>query len=415
MAGPNLPQLAWRNVWRNRRRTLLTLSSIAFGTMCAVLFTAIGDANWADMIELAARMGGGHVSIQHAEFQDKPTLTRSLVAGPALQARLLADPEIEQVVPRIAGHMMVATAGQSYGAAFIAIDPAQESLRTFSLLEAIEEGRMFESADEKGIILGAKLAENLRARLRSKIVYTATDKSGEIIYGVARVTGIVRTGAPSLDASLTLMPLETMREVLGYGPQESIKLALFLRDQRAAKSVAARISDVLPQPAVALPWYESQAELASFIAMKVAGAQFMDVVIMLLVAAGIFNTLFVSVMERLREFGVLLAIGLEPQSLFWMVMWESLWLAMVGLVAAGVVTAAPYWYMATKGIDVSAAIGADGGEIAGVAMNMVMKAGIYTENLVVIVAAVVIATLLSGIYPAWRAARVEPVDAIRLV
>jgi ABC-type lipoprotein release transport system permease subunit len=415
MAGPNLPKLAWRNVWRNRRRTLLTLSSIAFGTLCAVLFTAIGDANWASMIELAARMGGGHVSVQHPEYLDTQTLTRTIVAGPELQKRLLADPAVEALVPRISGHMMVATAGQSYGAAFLAVDPARESLATLSLLEAIEEGQMFESADDEGIILGAKLAENLRAKLRSKVVYTATDKSGEIIYGVARVTGIVRTGAPSVDASLTLMPLDTMRGVLGYGPRESITLALFLRDQRSAKSVSERIAATLPRAAVAVPWYETQAELASFIAMKVAGARFMEAIILLLVAAGIFNTLFVSVMERLREFGVLLAIGLEPASLFWMVMWESFWLAIVGLVAAAFVTAGPYWYMATKGIDLSAMVAAETSEVAGVAVSMVMKAGIYQENLIMIVFAVVSATLLSGIYPAWRAARIEPADAIRLV
>jgi ABC-type lipoprotein release transport system permease subunit len=415
MAGARLPRLAWRNVWRNRRRTLLTLSSIAFGTMCAVLFTGIGDSNWAQMIDLAARMGGGHVSVQHAEYHDTPTLSRSVVATAKLRERLLADPDVLRLVPRIAGHLMVATAGQSYGAAFIAIDPAQESLETFSLLDALAEGRMFESADEKGIIIGAKLAENLRARLRSKIVYTVTDKQGEIIYGVARVTGIVKTGAPSVDASLTLMPLETMREVLGYGPDENVQLAVFLGDQRAAESTAARLVEALPPNAVALPWYESQAELAGFIAMKIAGAQFMEVVIMLLVAAGIFNTLFVSVMERRREFGVLLAIGLAPASLFWMVMWESLWLALVGLLAAALVTAGPYWYLATTGIDMSEALGAGSSEIAGVALNMVMKAGIYPENLAMIVSAVVIATLLSGIYPAWQAARVEPVDVIRLV
>ena len=94
MAGPNLPQLAWRNVWRNRRRTLLTLSSIAFGTLFAVLFTGIGDSNWAEMIDLAARMGGGHVSVQHAEYLDTPSFSRSVVVSDELRQVL----EIEGLV-----------------------------------------------------------------------------------------------------------------------------------------------------------------------------------------------------------------------------------------------------------------------------------------------------------------------------
>ncbi len=136
---------------------------------------------------------------------------------------------------------------------------------------------------------------------------------------------------------------------------------------------------------------------------------------MLLVAAGIFNTLFVSVMERVREFGVMLAIGFSPARLFGLVMFESLWLALVGLALGAVVTAGPYWYMAEVGVDIAAQLEISGPEVAGVAMTPIMHAGIYLDHLVTIVLAALAATLLSGVYPAWSAGRVAPVESIRIV
>jgi ABC-type lipoprotein release transport system permease subunit len=409
-----LPSMAWLNLWRNRRRTLLTLSSIAFGVTLAVLFTGIGDSNWREMIDLAARLGGGHVSIEHREFLDTPILKHTIRSGSALREIALADPDVERVVTRIAGQIMLSTAGQSYGAGFIAFDPAEEDITTLSLLEAIDEGELFETSRDGGIILGRRLAENLNARLGSKVIYTLTDKDGEIVYGVTRLSGIATTGAPTVDAGLCLLPIDTIREALGMADDEATQIALFLADQRDADAVAARLAKPGPE-LIALPWHRSRPELAGFIAMKVAGAQLMEAIIMVLVAAGIFNTLFVSVMERTREFGIMLAIGFSPGMLFALVMFESLWLGLVGLLAAVGVTAGPYYYLATTGVDISAQLDLSGSEVAGVALDTIMNVDIYPENALVIGVAALLATLLSGLYPAWQAGRVEPVKSIRLV
>jgi ABC-type lipoprotein release transport system permease subunit len=149
--------------------------------------------------------------------------------------------------------------------------------------------------------------------------------------------------------------------------------------------------------------------------MKVSGSQLFEVIIMILVAAGIFNTLFVSVMERLREFGILVAIGTSPWHLFRLVMWESLLLGLAGLVSAAIVTAWPYYYMNRHGVDFSAMIGEGGTEIAGVGMESTLYVSIYPENALIICVAVLLATLLAGLYPAIKAGRVAPVDTIKLV
>ena len=150
--------------------------------------------------------------------------------------------------------------------------------------------------------------------------------------------------------------------------------------------------------------------------MKVAGAVFMEIVIAILVAAGIFNTLFVSVMERTREFGIMMALGFSPGRLFRLVMLESLWLGLIGLVCAALLTALPYWYMSTTGIDLSGMLGeGQSSEVAGVAMATKMYIRIFPENAMLIAGLALFATLLSGLYPALHAGRLEPVESIRLV
>ena len=415
MSGPNVTALAWRNLWRNRRRTLLTMGSIVFGVFLAVVFTAMQDRNWKDMIDLAARLGGGHVSLQHPEYLDKPTLTRTVVRGEEIQAALGSQRRrVAHAVDRVIGPTMLATAGENFSAAFIAFDPGVEDETTLSILEALDEGAALESGDTGGVVLGHRLASNLGMELGDKVVYTLTDKNGEIVSGLARLRGTLKTNAPTVDGGFCLLPLDTVRGLLGYGEDEATMVAVFLHDQRQSARVAAELGRELDGRAAAVPWNTSQPQLAAFIALKVGGAVVMEILIAFLVAAGIFNTLFVSVMERLREFGIMLAIGWSPGRLFRLVMMESVWLAALGLVGAFLITAGPYLYLSSTGLDLTAVYGGTV-EIAGVGLDPVLKVGIFPRNAVMIALFAVGATLASGIYPAWRAGRVEPVETIKVV
>lgn len=414
-ARARLATMAWRNIWRNRRRTLITLFGIVFGVFMAVLFTGIGDATYGQMIDHAARLGGGHVVVQHHEYQELPTLKKTVTDATAVEDAAVGLPGVADTATRITGAAMLSTAKNSQGTFFIAIDPAEESSETFGLLDATWEGEMLASADQAhAVVLGRALADNLEAKLGSKVVYTVTDKQGEIVSVLVRVVGIVDTGAPSLDASLCLLPIDQVRQHLGYGPGEATLVAVFVHDHRDSDAVAAALGPALPEGSVALTWAVAQPDLAGFIAMKEGGAKVFEVIIMVLLAAGIFNTLFVSVMERLREFGIMAAIGFMPRQLFALVMWESAWLALVGLVGSVLVIAGPYYHLSTKGIDYSAMIG-DGAEVAGVVMDPILYVRIYPGSALTIAVVVVLATLFSGLYPAWKAGRANPADAIALV
>jgi len=412
----NLAAIAWKNLWRQKRRTILTLVSIAFGGFLAILMTSMQDRSWANFIDTAARMGGGHVRVQHPEYIETPSLKYSVVDTKNIRDLAAADPDVEVAVERIFGHVMLSTATDSFGGALIAYDPAAETPETFSFIEGLKEGALFETSTDKGIVLGKRLAENLGVGLGKKVVYTMMDKEGEIVAGLGRVSGLIGTGADSMDGALVLLPIDVVRETLGYGPDEATNVGVFLSDSRRSHAVAARLAAALPDTVAPLTWSEARPDIATFIQMKVGGAIAMEIIIGLLILAGIFNTLFVSVMERVREFGIMLAIGWSPRQVFGLVMFESLWLALIGLVATGAISYFPYKSLSENGIDMTEVYaGQDAVEVSGIGFDMTLAVGIYPESLVVILAAIVLATLTAGIYPAWKAGRVDPVDSIKLV
>lgn len=413
-----LVSVAWRNLWRQRRRTLLTLLSIAFGAFLAIMMTALEDRSFSDFIDQAARLGSGHVTIQHPEYRDTPTLTRTVEQTDQKRSVAEADPAARKAVERAQGQAMVSTANDSFGALFIAYDPAQETPDTLAFTRGLVQGELFKTADDRGIILGSALAKNLGAGLGDKVVYTLTDRRGEIVTGMERLSGVVNTGAPSLDSALCLLPLGALRRQIGYDPHEATQVAVFLADGRQSLAAAERIDEATGPEVAVLTWDQVQPEIRSFVAMKVGGSQVIEIIVALLVAAGIFNTLFMSVLERSREFGIMLALGYSARQIFALVMLESGLLAALGLTSAVLITAWPYTYLAQHGLDLTEAYrtqGVNAYEISGVAFDPIMRFGIYPENALYITLAILLSTLAAGLYPAWRAGRVNPVESINLV
>ena len=184
----------------------------AFGGFMAVLMTAMQDQSFADFIDNAAHMGAGHVTIQHAEYKDMPTLTRPVTDAEAKRDAASSDGRVVQVVHRMSGQAMLSTASDSFGGFFIAYDPAYETDETMEFTQGLASGRLFQSATDDGIILGTLLAANLDADLGDKVVYTLTDRTGQIVSGMERLSGTVSTGAASTDAALVLLPIGTVRD-----------------------------------------------------------------------------------------------------------------------------------------------------------------------------------------------------------
>ncbi len=410
----NLNRLAWRNLWRRKRRTFITAFSIAFGVMLAVTFTGAGDHYYTRMIDAGASMGMGHVTIAPIDYNRAPSLKKYLTGVQQLREKALTRPEVTDAMVRISGQAMFATAHKNIGGLFIAIDPAQESGDNNLFIRSIIEGSLFDSANTPGIVVGVKLAEKLRLRIGKKVVYTTTDAHGEIVSAIERVSAIFRTGVSEVDSAMALLPIHRVQKVLDYKADEATLIALILDDQRHSQQLRDQLAS-LPTYAntEVLTWQESQPDLAGMIAMDKSTNYTSQFLIALLVAAGILNTMLMSVLERKREFGVMMALGMTPFNLFKLVMIESFWLAVVGLIFGILITTPWFIYMSNVGIDLSGAYG-DDMDFGGVLIDPIMKIRLFQESVIAILLGLFALALASGAYPAWRAGRVPPIDSLKI-
>jgi len=408
-----LNTLAWRNLWRHKRRTLITASSIAFGVLLAVTFTGAGDYFYTRMIDAGAKMGMGHLTVAAPDYNRAPSSKKRLQAAGELQKTLAALPEVSSVIARIQGQAMFASARKSVGGTFIAIDPAKETAANNLFIQALIEGEMLADISGKGIVLGSDLARKLQVSLGKKVVYTTTDSNGNIVSAIARVKGVFKTGVSEVDGGLALLPLQSVQTVLAYQPDEVSFIAVNLHDQRASHV----LRDTLQaQPAFSdvevLNWQQTQPDLAGMIAVDKSANRISQWLIALLISAGILNTMLMSVLERVREFGVMMALGMSPRNLFGLVMLESFWLAVLGLIIGILVTIPWYLYMAETGIDLSSAYG-DDFSFGGVLLDTVFKIRLFKESMIGILIALFSLALVAGAYPAWRAGRIPPVESLK--
>jgi len=410
-----LNKLAWRNMWRRKRRTLITAVSIAFGVLLSVTFTGAGDFFYTRMIDAGASMGMGHVTIKAKDHNRAPSLKKRLNHVTGLRQHTLKHQNVADAMTRIQGQAMFASANKSIGGMFIAIDPKQETPENNLFIRSIIKGSLFNSANSRGIVIGEKMAAKLKLRAGKKVVYTTTDASGEIVSAMERVTGIFKTHINEVDSSMVLLPISRVQKTLGYTPEEATLVAVVLKDQRFAERTRNLLSENPTYTnAEVLSWHETQPDLAGMIAMDKSTNYISQVLIGLLVAAGILNTLLMSVLERKHEFGVMMAVGMTPFNLFRLVMIESIWLAVVGLIMGIFISIPWYLYMSEIGIDLSAAY-ADGSDLGGVLIDPIMHIHLYKESALAILLGVFTLAMSSGAYPAWQAGRVPPIESLKVI
>jgi len=406
-------KMALRNLRRNTRRTLITLASIAFGLLLSITFTGVGDSGYTKMIEGAARLGSGNLTVMPKGYLDSPSLDKTLCSAPQMMEEIMRIPYVTAGLERIAGQAMVATAGESTGAAFIAINPEKENPDTLHFLQFIKTGALFDADDRKGIVIGKRMADRLRIKLGSKLVYTTTDKNGEITSDLARVRGIFETGSDQVDSYFILLPLKRVRHVLSYQADEVSQIAVFLKDHRKVPRVIKRLnSSGLFQPYDVLSWRKTMPDMAGFIAMDRSVNYMFQIIIFLLVAAGILNTILMSVLERTREFGIMLAIGISPQRLFGLVLTEAVWLGLFGIIAGLIITSPLYFYLHTHGLDVSGFLH-ENTDIAGFVFDLTIYNELRFQSLMIILSGAFLITLVAGLYPAYKAGKVVPVESLK--
>lgn len=409
-------KMAWRNLWRRKRRTLITAFSVGFGVFLAVTFTAWADYAYTEMIDASARMGYGHVTVEPAGYNISPTLQKRVDGVSEIRKEALGVPGVESAITRIMGQAMFASAAKSIGGVFVAVDPAQETAEMNLFLRSLSEGKMFEGTDGREALVGVKMAEKLNLSIGKKLVYTATDIDGEIVSEVAYVSGLFETGVDEVDSAFAVLPIDRVRSMLRYGEDEATMVSIVIGDQRYAGMMADRVRRKAGgENREVLTWKDTQADMAAFIAIDSSSNYLFQFLVGLMIAAGILNTIMMAVLERKREFGVMLAVGMSPSRLFALVLMESFWLGIIGVLLGVIITTPWYLYVKIVGIDLSVLWGGESMDIGGVLFDPIMRFRLYKESVVAILSTVFGLTLVAGLYPAWKAGRVPPVESLKTI
>ncbi|MDH4247697.1 MAG: ABC transporter permease [Deltaproteobacteria bacterium] len=412
-----LLRLAWRNLWRNRRRTLITMTTIALGFAMAVFFIGLGDGGHNQMIRSAINMGEGHLTVQPRGYLESPANAKVLPDSVSLLTKLQHAGIPGTLSPRLALQVLASTAANSVGAVLEGLHVEQDP-HVKDFRNRLVQGAWLAPGDTQGLAIGQRMAEKLKVRIGSKIIMMAGGDQGEVESRLGRVRAIYRTGLTELDAFMiissqefaqALLPATVRRE----GLQPITRLAIYLEQEDDLEPVKARLAALsLPDGAQLLDWREMMPQVVNFVIADDMGNYIWLVFILVMVTFGILNTILMSALERTREFGLLRALGLGRRHLLSLVLLETLLLALVSLALGWAVGGSLHAWFAIQGLDLSSMY-PEGLESGGMFMEPVLYSELSWTRVWALSGIVFFTTLISGIYPAIKAARVPPVAALQ--
>ncbi|MFH2009206.1 MAG: FtsX-like permease family protein [bacterium] len=425
-------KLAMRSLWRHRMRTIFTLCAIGLGHMFFLIFMTMSDGGLADMVELAIKQGSaGHVVVQAKGYQKARSVELLVPDGARIRQTIQAKLPKAAVVLRTFGGGLARSSSESVGVFFSGVEPRLE--REVSHLSKVIKRGVYLGADEAAIrraekkpgalwcarppkkdapqahpiIVGEQLARTLRLNLCEKLVLDVQGM-GDRESGEFRVVGIFRTGSADVDTSFVQIPLPDAQRLLHIGDsvhQVAVLLASADESHAAASVIKKAVGrrDALE----ILPWDEAIPEMADFVWFKKVSGYFFIAIVIFIVGIGVLNTVFMSVMERSREIGVMRALGTRPGQVLRLVLAEGAVIGAIGVVV-GIALALPLvHYLETTGIRYQKPM-----EAAGVVVES-FKGKLYLSSLVGGSLAVFFITLVSAIPPAIRAARIHVLRAIQ--
>ncbi len=405
-------RLAWRNVWRNVRRTGLTVAATVFALFLVVVSVSMATGMHEKMIEDSVRIHSGHLHIAGEGHLEDRTLERFLVFDEDLARAVATTPGVVGYAPRIEGFGLLSKDVQSKGVALLGVDPEREgTVSTF--VRRVKDGRFLPDDVDRPIVIGRALADSLDAEIGDEVLVYSMAYSLETAYELFTISGFFSLPEPQLERTLALIRLEDAQTFFVYGDRVT-EVALLTESAAVLPAVEQALAERLEAASeVSFEinlWNAIQPELEQFIFLDDAGMYIMLAILVIVVGFGILNTILMSVLERTRELGVMLAIGLRPPAIFRVVYLESMLLAAIG-VGIGLALALPFVaVMERNPIPLTGELG-EAGALVGMepVITFVLRVGnpLYSSLTIFVVAAI------AALYPALKASRARPVDALR--
>ena len=398
--------IAYRDLIRNRRRTILTLFAVALGMMILIMMSGLIAGLVAGSLRDNIRLNTGHLQLRDDsyEIEKLSLLSRDLLQdSDGLVAQAEALSEVQSAAPVLWSSGVLSTVRESAGLAVTGIDPADDFHAP--VRDGIVAGEYITADDRGQILIGKRLADDMDITVGQRVSLAMGGADGQVDEGIFTVAGLFNTGIINYDQNTVIMPLAQAQAFSNSGSRAS-SIIVMLNDVEDTAKVAA----ALEAPGIqVLTWEDLNGLLLTL--METAGAFYyvLYIIVILVVAVLIANTLLMSVFERTRELGILASLGMKGRQIMLMVLFEAVILALLGVAAGLVLGAGVVAYLAEVGIEFSSdAMGAVEGMALGTKMYPAFDAG---DAITLSLLMFFIVSLVS-IYPAWYAARMEPVKAL---
>jgi ABC-type lipoprotein release transport system permease subunit len=406
-----LLRLAWRNLWRHKRRTWLTASAIAFSAMLLVFMITIQLGAYDMMIDTTLRVYTGQMQVQHSGYKDKPQMRTVVADAVALAAQLRERTGYQTIAVRAQGFALASSAERSYGVPVIGVQPEYER-GVSTLPHLVKQGRYLADSRAQELVVGSALARNLKIKLGDELTLLGSGRDGSVAATVLPVAGFFESGNPELDRRLVMMPLVTFQETFSLGNDAHL-IVVSGPSYESIPQTKAMVREIIAgQPRlVVLDWDELVPGIKQLIQTDMVQNWITYIALIVIVTLSIMNTFLMSVLERTREFGIMLALGISPLRLGTMVVLESAFLTLLGLVIGIAIGGGIAVWLHFEGFtfpgmkEIYAQFGLPG----------VIYPILSVESFLLGPSVIFVFTLLAALYPALRIRKLQPVEAIHAV
>jgi putative ABC transport system permease protein len=403
-------RLAWRNLWRHGRRTWLTVGAMIFCNALLVFMISFQFGTYSLMIDSTLSVLTGHIQIQQRDYNDEPRMRHSIPDGTALAARLREQSGIEAMAARGVTFALASSEERSFGIQVMGVQSEYED-QVSTIPGLVKRGRYLKGNDAEEIVIGTVLARNLKIDVGDELTLLGSGRDGSFAAGIATVVGIIDSGMPDLDRAIAQVPLGYFQEVFSMTDHVH-SIVVNVARLNAVTDAKATLSTLVQSPdLVVLDWDQLQPGLKQAIQADLFSAFVMYAVLIVLVAFSVLNTQLMSVLERTREFGVMMALGLSPGSLGRLVFLETAVMSLLGLALGCLLGGAISLYFQATGVYIP------GMEEAMAQYNLPGELYPQVSLLSVLLGPgiVFIGCMAAAIYPALRLHTLQPVAAMRAV
>mgnify|MGYP006288544427 CR=1 FL=1 len=401
-------KLAWRNIWRNKRRTIITAASIFFAIFFALIMRALQLGSYSNMIDNAVKLYSGHIQVHGRGYWDNKSINNTLVQQQDLIEVLKKNRHIKQVVPRLESFALASSGPQTKGVLVMGIDPLKQN-KMSHLSEKLVKGKYLERG-EHAALLSKTLSAYLQLGVNDTLVLLGQGFHGATAAGKYPVKGIVKIPKPDLDNKLVYLPLKAGQQ-LYMAPNRLTTMAINLHDHEDLTETVAQLKEQLPADQYEVKsWREIMPELVQQIQSDNASGWILLAILYLIIAFGVFGTVMMMINERRREFGVMIAIGMHKSKLAMIVTVEMVFVGLLGLMA-GITGSMPvilhyHYHPIRLSGEVAQSIENFGIEPI---MPMAWQFDFYLNQTIIVAVIVVLAVL----YPIISITRIKAVKAMR--